>query len=129
MFIETRKKIPHLKDKTVFSFLLTTYYKKENFDFDNILYSMCFGFFSIELKKHLKVLKKACLFQFTKKFTETTDLANTCADLFMQSLVTGIFRPQAPTQTETELTQNIIQSAQLSSSNAGKSLCPLLMLH
>jgi len=68
-------------------------------------------------------------FNLQKKFTETTDLANTCADLFMQSLATGVFRPLAPIQTERELAQNVTQSAQLSSSNTGLSLCPLLMLH
>lgn len=90
---------------------------------------MCFGFFPIELKSTEEFSRKLVHFNLQKKFTETTNLANTCADLFMQSLVTGVFRPDIPTQTETELTQNIIQSAQLSSSNAGKSLCPLLMLH
>lgn len=49
--------------------------------------------------------RKLDFFNLQKKFTETTDLANACADLFMQSLATTVFRPLAPIQTETELTQ------------------------
>lgn len=92
---------------------------------------MCFGFFLIELKSTAEFPKKLVFFNLKKKkkLTETTDLANTCADLFMQSLATGVFRLLAPIQTETELTQKVMQHAQLSSSNPGQSLCPLLMLH
>lgn len=90
---------------------------------------MCFGFFLIELKSTAEFPRKLIFFNLQKKFTETTDLANTCADLFTQSLATGVFRPLAPIQTETELTQNVMQSAQPSSNNTGQSLCPLLMLH
>lgn len=48
--------------------------------------------------------------QKKKKFTETTDLANTCADLSMQSLPTGAFSSLAPIQTETELTKKMAHS-------------------
>lgn len=64
-----------------------------------------------------------------KKFTEITDLAKTCADLFMHSLVPGVIRPYAPIHTETELKQNVMLSAQLPSSNTRHTLGPLLMLH
>lgn len=55
--------------------------------------------------------------QEKKKFTETTDLANTCADLSMQSLPTGALSSLAPIQTETELTKNGTRSAQLPSNS------------
>lgn len=90
---------------------------------------MRFGFFLIELKSTAEFPRNLVFFNLQKKFTETTDLANNCADLFMQSLATRAFSPLTPIQTETELIQNVMQSAQLSSSHTRQSLCPSLMLH
>lgn len=42
----------------------------------------------------------------------------------MQSLPKGVFRPLAPIQTETELTQNVTQSAQLSSNTQDRTSVP-----
>lgn len=87
---------------------------------------MCFFFFLIQLKR---APKKTFPLICEKKFTETTDLAKTCADLFLHSPVTGFFRPHTPIHTETELKPHVMLSAQLPSSNTRQCLGLLLMLH
>lgn len=85
---------------------------------------MRFAFFLIVLKSTVEFPRKPVSLNVQKKFTETADLAKTCSDLFMHSLATGVLRPHAPIHTETELTPNVMLSAQLPSSNTRHSLCP-----
>lgn len=57
MFIAPRKKYPHLKDKTVFSFLLII--RNKTLILKTFLYSfMCFVFFLIELKRAAEFPRK-----------------------------------------------------------------------
>lgn len=84
-----------------------------------------FDFLSDRIIKHCKVPKIVFFnLQKKKKVHRNHRPCKYCADLFMQSLPKGVFRPLAPIQTETELTQNVTQSAQLSSNTQDRTSVP-----